>query len=54
MSVLLAISPVVLIFLLMTWGRRPADVAGAIGWLYTALLAAFYFRTSWEDRKSVV
>ena len=48
MSVLLAISPVVLIFLLMTWGRRTADVAGAIGWLYTALLAALYFRTSWD------
>jgi len=32
----------------MTWGRRSADVAGAIGWVYTALLAVFYFRTSWE------
>jgi lactate permease len=48
MSVLLAVSPVAVIFLLMTWGRRPADVAGAVGWLYTAALAAFFFRTSWE------
>ena len=40
MSVFLAISPVILIFLLMTWGRRTADVAGLIGWVYTALLAA--------------
>ncbi|MCD6283256.1 L-lactate permease [bacterium] len=48
MHVVLAISPVIVIFLLMTWGRRSADVAGAIGWVYTALLAVFYFRTSWE------
>ena len=48
MHVALAISPVIVVFLLMTWGRRSADVAGAIGWIYTALLAAFYFHTSWE------
>ncbi len=46
MSVLLAISPVVVIFLLMTWGRRSADVAGAIGWAYTALVASLWFKTS--------
>lgn len=48
MSVFLAVSPVLLIFLLMTWGRRSADVAGLLGWLYTALLAALYFHTSWQ------
>ncbi len=48
MHVALAISPVIVIFLLMTWGRRSADVAGAIGWVYTALLAVLYFHTSWE------
>lgn len=48
MSVLLAISPVILIFLLMTWGRRSADVAGLVGWIYTALLAGFSFHTSWR------
>ena len=48
MSVILAVSPVVLIFVLMTWGRRSADVAGLIGWIYTALLAGFYFHTSWS------
>jgi lactate permease len=46
MSVLLAVSPVIIIFLLMTWGRRSADVAGLIGWVYTALLAGAYFHTS--------
>jgi lactate permease len=48
MSVLLAVSPVLLIFLLMTWGRRTADVAGLLGWVYTALLAAFVFHTAWQ------
>jgi lactate permease len=48
MSVLLAVSPVILIFLLMTWGRRTADVAGLLGWIYTAVLAALYFHTSWR------
>jgi lactate permease len=48
MSVVLAVSPLLLIFLLMTWGRRSADVAGLVGWLYTALLAAWHFHTSWE------
>jgi lactate permease len=48
MSVFLAISPVILIFLLMTWGRRSADVAGLTGWVYTALLAGLCFRTSWQ------
>lgn len=47
MTVLLAVSPVLLIFLLMTWGRRSADVAGLLGWAWTALLAGFYFHTSW-------
>jgi lactate permease len=48
MSVFLAISPVILIFLLMTLARRSADVAGVLGWVYTALLAGLYFHTSWQ------
>jgi lactate permease len=48
MSVLLAVSPIAVIFLLMIWGRRPADVAGILGWIYTAALAAFFFGTSWQ------
>lgn len=48
MSVLLAVSPVLVIFLLMTWGRRTADVAGLLGWIFTALLAGFWFRTDWR------
>ena len=48
MSVLLAVSPVLLIFLLMTVGRRTADVAGLIGWLFTAALAVTVFHTDWH------
>jgi lactate permease len=48
MSVALAVSPVVLIFLLMTWGRRSADTAGLAGWIYTALIAVTVFHTSWQ------
>lgn len=48
MSVLLAISPIVVIFILMLWLRRSADEAGVVGWLYTALLAGLYFHTEWQ------
>jgi len=48
MDFFLAISPVVVIFLLMTVGRRTADAAGLLGWVYTALIAAYFFHTSWE------
>jgi lactate permease len=47
MSVFLAISPLILIFLLLTAWRRTADVAGLVGWVYTAILAATYFHTAW-------
>ncbi len=48
MTVLLALSPIVVIFLLMTWAKRSADVAGLIGWLYTSLIAWLYFGTHWQ------
>lgn len=48
MSVILAISPVILVFFLMTWGRRSADVAGVLGWVYTLVLAVFFFQTGWK------
>ena len=45
LSVLLAVSPVVVIFLLLTLRRTPADVAGVIGWAFTLMVAWLYFRT---------
>ena len=45
-SILLAIAPVIIIFLLLAVRRTPADVAGILGWLVTALIAWLYFKTS--------
>ena len=45
--VLLAISPIVFIFLILVVFRRPADITGLLGWAFTALLAWLVFRTSW-------
>jgi lactate permease len=48
MQVALAVSPVIVILLLMTLARRSADIAGLLGWIYTVLIAVFAFSTSWE------
>ncbi len=46
LNVLLAVSPVLVIFLLLTLRRTAADTAGAIGWVVTALVAWLWFRTA--------
>jgi lactate permease len=46
LSVLLAASPVLVIFVLLAWRRMAADVAGALGLLVTAGVAWLYFHTS--------
>ena len=46
LTVVLAVSPVVVIFVLLAFLKRPADVAGLIGWLFTVGLAILYFHTS--------
>jgi len=45
--VLLAVSPIVVIFLILVVFRRPADITGLLGWVFTALLAWLAFRTGW-------
>jgi lactate permease len=45
LAVLLALLPVVFIFLLLTARRMAADVAGLLGWLLTVAVAWLYFRT---------
>ncbi|MBP7146934.1 MAG: L-lactate permease [Acidobacteria bacterium] len=45
LSVFLAISPVLVIFLLLLVRRTPADTAGVIGWGVTVLVAWLWFRT---------
>jgi lactate permease len=46
LSVLFAISPVIVIFFLLVIRRTPADIAGLIGWLVTILITWLYFKTS--------
>ena len=48
LAVLLALSPVLLIFLLLTLRRTPADTAGVAGWILTVLVAWLYFQTAPE------
>lgn len=46
LSIVLAISPVLVIFLLLLLRRTAADVAGLIGWLVTVVVAIVYFHTA--------
>jgi lactate permease len=46
--VLLAIAPVIVIFVILVLFRQPADVTGLLGWVFTALLAWLVFRTGWN------
>ncbi len=45
LSVLLALLPVVAIFLLLVVRRTAADVAGLLGWVITLLISWLYFKT---------
>ncbi|MGC9332871.1 MAG: L-lactate permease [Anaerolineae bacterium] len=44
-AVLLALSPVVVVFLLLTLRRMAADTAGVIGWVFTVAVAWLFFKT---------
>jgi lactate permease len=46
LSVLLAVSPVLVIFLLLVWKRMAADLAGIVGLAVTAAVAWLYFHTA--------
>ena len=45
LAVLLALSPIILILLLLTLRRTAADVAGIIGWIASLAVACLYFAT---------
>lgn len=47
-DLLFGASPIVLIFVLLAVFKRPADIAGVVGWVFTLLVVVFYFHTSWE------
>lgn len=46
LAVLLAVSPVLVIFVLIAFFKRAADTAGVIGWFFTLAVAVLYFKTS--------
>src|SRR4030065_2938792 len=46
LSIILALTPVIIIFILLTIRRTPADIAGLIGWLVTVIIAGVYFKTA--------
>ncbi|MBD3162515.1 MAG: L-lactate permease [Candidatus Eisenbacteria bacterium] len=48
LGVLLAVSPVLVIFLLLVLRRTAADVAGLIGLAVTVVVAGLYFQTAWN------
>jgi lactate permease len=45
LSVILALSPIIVIFLLLTLRRTAADIAGLIGWVVAVCAAWLYFQT---------
>jgi lactate permease len=45
LAVLLAVSPVIFIFLLLAVGHTAADTAGVAGWIFTVAVACLYFDT---------
>jgi lactate permease len=45
-AVLLAVSPVIVIFVLIAFLKRAADTAGFTGWVFTLAVAVLYFKTS--------
>ncbi len=44
-SVLLALLPVIVIFILLVWRKTAADIAGIAGWVVALLVAGLYFQT---------
>jgi lactate permease len=45
LAVLLALLPVILIFLLLVVARKAADISGALGWLAAVVIAWLFFKT---------
>src|SRR4030066_2464479 len=46
LSIILAITPVIVIFILLAFRHTPADIAGLIGWLVTVIITWLYFKTA--------
>src|SRR4030043_1113355 len=48
LSIFLAITPVIVIFILLAIRHIPADIAGIIGWIVTVVITLFYFKTAFN------
>ena len=46
LAALLAVSPVIVIFVLIAFLKKAADTAGVIGWFFTLAVAIIFFKTS--------
>lgn len=46
LTILFAIIPVIVIFIMLAFLHAPADIAGLIGWFVTVIIAGLYFKTS--------
>lgn len=46
MNVLLTLVPVIVVLVLLIWGKRSADVSGLVGWLSALIIALLFFNTS--------
>ena len=56
-ALLAAVSPILIIFLLLILKRTAADTAGSIGWLVALAVACLYFQTAlrrWRCAASLV
>jgi lactate permease len=45
LAILLALLPILLIFILLIWRQTPADFAGVAGWICALLIAWLFFKT---------
>lgn len=46
MDVLLTLLPVLVVVILLVWGKKSADLSGFVGWVLTILIAGVFFHTS--------
>ena len=47
-SIIFAILPIIVIFILLAFRHTPADIAGFIGWVVTVIIAWWFFNTSFQ------
>ena len=46
MAVFLSLIPIIIIFVMLAFLKRPADISGIVGWLIILLIAVLYFKTA--------